>query len=371
MRIAQVSPLFESVPPPLYGGTERIVYYLTEALLRAGHDVTLYASGDSITSADLRAPCERALRLYSDGTDPTLQHQVMYEMVLQDAQEYDIIHFHTESMHLSTARRSPVPTVTTLHGRLDLPVYRDLFRHFADLPMVSISQYQQRPLPWLNWSGVVHHGLPDNQLRVQRHPGDYLAFLGRISPEKRVDRAIEIARRVGLPLKIAAKIDKADIQYAKNLGPIFEDPLVDFIGEIGEQEKAQFLGQARALLFPIDWPEPFGLVMIEALACGTPVIAFRNGSVSEVIRNGETGFIVETIDEAVDALQKLDRIDRRTCRMDFERRFTADRMAADYLQIYRRLIVNHESLNAITMNTARPAKVARSEDTSEACLESM
>jgi glycosyltransferase involved in cell wall biosynthesis len=336
MRIAQVSPLYESVPPRLYGGTERVVSYLTEELVRQGHDVTLFASGDSHTRARLRAICECSLR-FKGGADigGLPQHLYLLEKVVQEADNYDVIHFHLDYLPFSLIRRHDIPAVTTLHGRLDIPQLNPLFREFDDMNLVSISNAQRAPMPWASWLATVHHGLPKNLYSASVRPGKYLAFLGRISPEKRVDRAIEIARRVRVPLRIAAKVDVADREYFDSeVRHLLNDPLVEFIGEIGEREKGDFLRNARALLFPIDWPEPFGLVMIEAMACGTPVIAFHAGSVAEVIEDGVTGFVVESIDEAVAATERVSMIDRRDCRRTFEQRFSAQRMCKDYLCAY-------------------------------------
>lgn len=335
MRIAQVSPLFESVPPKLYGGTERVVHYLTEELVKMGHEVTLFASEDSRTSARLEPICPTALRLTSGVIDPLAHHVLMVEKVLQRASDFDIIHFHIDYIHFPSVRRIRTPHVTTLHGRLDIPDLYNLYREFSDIPVVSISNAQRRPLPFANWVGNVYHGLPKDLYRPYLERGKYLAFLGRISPEKRPDLAIEIAIRTGMPLKIAAKVDNADRQYYEaKIKPLLKHPLVEFIGEIGEGEKNEFLGNAYALLFPIDWPEPFGLVMIEAMACGTPVIARRCGSVPEVMRDGVSGFIVDTVDEAVQAVQKVESINRQAVRAYFEERFTSERMAVDYLKVY-------------------------------------
>lgn len=336
MRIAQVSPLFESVPPKAYGGTERIVHVLTEALVERGHEVTLFASGDSTTSAVLRPIGARALR-FGGCREPIAPHALMFERLKWEAAAFDLIHFHTESMHFNIARVLATPTLTTLHGRQDLTEYQEFYREFHELPMVSISRSQRRPVPHANWVGVVHHGIPPENFTFHGGPGSYLAFLGRISYEKRVDRAIEIARRTGWRLKIAAKIDERDEAYVKEVQPRLSAPHVDFVGEIGEREKSDFLGGAAALLFPIDWPEPFGLVMIEALAVGTPIIAFRNGSVPEIVRDGVNGFVVDSIEEACEAVANIHLISRARCRRDFEERFTADRMAVDYLMIYERL----------------------------------
>ncbi|MCO6418674.1 glycosyltransferase family 4 protein [Siccirubricoccus sp. KC 17139] len=340
MKIAQIAPLAECCPPRLYGGTERIVSYLTEELVRLGHEVTLFASGDSTTRAELVPACDMALRLNPAVRDPLPYHMTMLEAVRQRAEEFDVLHFHVDYLHYPLAHAFADRMVTTLHGRLDLPDLRPFYTAFPHYPLVSISDDQRRPMPPVNWAGTVHHGLPRTLLPFTANPkGDYLAFLGRISPEKRPDRAIEIAARAGLKLRIAAKIDKADQAYWEEvIGPmVARHPEVEFIGEIDERRKADFLGNARALLFPIDWPEPFGLVMIEAMACGTPVIAFRNGSVPEVIEDGITGFIVQDIDAAVAAVRQLDRLDRARVRASFEDRFTAERMALDYLAIYRDL----------------------------------
>ena len=340
MRIAQVAPLYESVPPKLYGGTERVVYWLVEELVHQGHDVTLFASGDSVTSARrLIAPCRAALRLDPRVEEPLAHHQIMLDQVFSETASFDIIHFHISYLHFPLARRCKVPHLTTVHGRLDIPDLVPLYKKFSDVPLVSISDHQRCYLPWANWQGTVHHGLPLSLYSYRPAKGDYLAFLGRISLEKRVDRAIEIATRAGIKLKIAAKIDAADRKYYhKIIEPLLDNPLVECIGEIDEGGKQQFLCNARALVFPIDWPEPFGLVLIEAMACGTPVIAFGRGSVPELIENGVTGFIVGSVDEALAVLPKLESFDRQACRQAFERRFSAKRMTEDYLRVYRRLI---------------------------------
>jgi glycosyltransferase involved in cell wall biosynthesis len=341
MRIAQVAPLFERVPPRLYGGTERIVSYLTEELVRQGQDVTLFASGDSITAAELVCPCDTALRLNPAVADPIPYHVMLIEQVMERSHEFDVIHFHVDLLHLPFARRIGSRAVTTLHGRLDLPDLPAFYGMFGSSPLVSCSDNQRHPLASVNWVGTVHHGLPINLLRpVASGDGGYLAFLGRISPEKGPDRAIEIASRLGMPLKIAAKVDKADRAFwESSIKPLVDsNPNVEFIGEVNEVQKMDFLSRARAVLFPIEWPEPFGLVMIEAMACGTPVIAYRWGSVPEVIEDGVSGFIVEGIDEAVEAVRCIDEIDRAAVRRAFERRFTAEHMTNGYLQIYRELI---------------------------------
>jgi glycosyltransferase involved in cell wall biosynthesis len=335
VRIAQVAPLYEAVPPKLYGGTERVVSYLTEELVRQGHEVTLFASGDSVTKADLVPACPRALRLDPTCKDSLAHHMILLEQVARLAHRFDIVHFHIDYLHFPLSRRLGVPHVTTLHGRLDLPDLPAVYDEFCDMPLVSISDAQRTPLPQANWQATVLHGLPTDLLAAREQPGKYLAFLGRISPEKRVDRAVEIARRVGLPLKVAAKVDAADRDYYREqIAPLFRDPLVEYIGEIGERDKAEFLGNAIALLFPIDWPEPFGLVMIEAMACGTPIVAWRCGSVPEVIDEGVTGFIVEDIEAAALAVAKAAALDRKRCRQVFEQRFCVARMARDYLRAY-------------------------------------
>jgi len=340
MKIAQIAPLAERVPPKLYGGTERIVSYLTDELVRQGHDVTLFASGDSRTLAHL-VPCSHvALRFNPDMRDPIPYHVMMLEQVRQRADEFDVLHFHIDMLHFPLVREFAGRTVTTLHGRLDLPDLVPFYRTFPEFPLVSISNDQRAPMPPVNWAGTVYHGLPADLLPFSAEAtGGYLAFLGRISPEKRPDRAIEIAAKAGMTLKIAAKVDKADQAYwDETIAPLVARyDHVEFVGEINEQQKARFLGDATALLFPIDWPEPFGLVMIEAMACGTPVIAFRCGSVPEVIDHGVSGFIVDSIEEAVESVGKAKALDRAVVRATFDARFTAGRMAADYMAIYERL----------------------------------
>ena len=348
MRIAQVSPLYESVPPKYYGGTERIVSYLTEELVRQGHEVTLFASADSVTKAHLISPCKRSLRLDKDCVDPIAHHILLLEQVFQMADEFDIIHFHIDYIHFPLFRRCHTPHLTTLHGRLDIRDIAPLYQEFREIPVVSISNAQQRQMPWLNWMGTVYHGLPKDLYRLHEVPGKYLAFLGRISPEKRPDRAIKIAERAGMELKMAAKVDKADKEYFETvIRPMLNSPFVEFIGEIREGEKDEFLGNAYALLFPIDWPEPFGLVVIEAMACGTPVIAWRCGSVPEVIRDGINGFIVDSLDEAVKAVERTRYLKRRVCRKIFEQRFTATRMAKDYLCLYEEALRERPLLKAV------------------------
>jgi len=341
MKIAQIAPLAESVPPRLYGGTERIVSFLTEELVRQGHEVTLFASADSLTAAEL-VPCsQRALRLDTNVRDPIPHHLILLEEVRRRADEFDLLHFHIDLLHFPLIRPIAHRTVTTVHGRLDLPDLLPFYQRFPEIPVVSISDSQRGPLPMANWIATVRHGLPLDLLPFSPvAKGGYLAFLGRISPEKRPDRAIEIAARTGLPLKIAAKVDKADQQYWDGfIKPMIDrHPNVEYIGEVNDRGKAEFLGNAAALLFPIDWPEPFGLVMIESMACGTPVIAFRCGSVPEVLDQDVSGFIVTSMDEAVAAVPRALAADRAGVRRRFEERFSIGRMAADYLEVYERLL---------------------------------
>jgi glycosyltransferase involved in cell wall biosynthesis len=339
LRIAQVAPLFESVPPHLYGGTELVVSYLTEELVRMGHEVTLFASGDSVTRARLVPACPRSLRLDAHCVDQLAYHVLMLEKVYARAREFDIIHFHCDYIHFPVTRREKVPNVTTLHGRLDIPELVPMYTEYLEMPVVSISDEQRRPLPMANWQATVYHGLPADAYRFNPEPGAYLAFLGRMSKEKRVDRAIAIAEKVGMPLKIAAKVDPAEAEFFETrVQPLLDHPLIEFVGEISSAEKSDFLGNAYALLFPIDWPEPFGLVMVEAMACGTPVIAYGHGSVPEVLIDGETGFIVCDKAHAVRAVHHIPEIDRARCRAHFEERFTADRMARDYMSVYKTIL---------------------------------
>ena len=339
MRIAQVAPLYERVPPRYYGGTERIVSYLTEELIKQGHELTLFASGDSLTRGQLIAPCARSLRLDSRCEDRLPYHLLQLEQVFQNAADFDLIHFHIDYLHYPLAKRIGVPHLTTLHGRLDLPDLVPLYRKFSDISVASISNSQRTPLSWINWQGTVYHGIPPGLYEFKKSQGSYLAFVGRIAPEKRVDRAIEIAKLAKMKLKIAAKVDINDRHYMDTtIRPLLDHPLVEFIGEIGDEEKAELLSNAYALLFPIDWVEPFGIVMIEAMACGTPVIAFRRGSVPEVIDDGVTGFTVDDIEESLHAVEKLHQFDRERCRKVFEERFSVSRMAGDYLKIYERLL---------------------------------
>jgi glycosyltransferase involved in cell wall biosynthesis len=340
LRIAQVAPLYESVPPRLYGGTERVVSWLTEELVGLGHDVTLFASGDSRTSGRLVPVCPIALWRDPDVRETLPQHVRMLELVFRDLSRFDVIHFHCDYIHFPLVQRLPCANVTTLHGQVHLHDVKTLFGEYSELPLVSISHAQRRPLPGANWQATVYHGLPRTLHTFEPNGGNYLAFLGRISPEKRVDRAIEIARRAGMPLKVAAKIYDEDRPYFENtITPLLSKShsFVEFIGEVGGERKDEFLRGAAALLFPIDWPEPFGLVMIEALACGTPVIAWRNGSVSEIIEHGATGFVVDTIDEATACAGRISEIRRARCRRAFEERFDSRRMALDYLTVYKRL----------------------------------
>jgi glycosyltransferase involved in cell wall biosynthesis len=338
MRIAQVAPLTEAVPPKLYGGTERVVAYLTDALVELGHDVTLFASGDSLTKADLHAIWPRALRLDPGVTDYFVPLFMMLELVARRAHEFDVIHAHLDYFGYPMLLRLPTPSLTTLHGRLDLPELPALYGVYDDMPVVSISNSQRFPLPQPNYVATVHHGLPKDLLTKGSGTGGYLAFLGRISPEKAPDAAIRIAAKAGMPLKIAAKVDKVDVEYFKTtIEPLLSQGGVEFVGEIAEHQKSEFLGNAAALLFPIAWREPFGLVMIEAMACGTPVIAYNNGSVPEVLEDGVTGFIVKNEQQAVDAAAKIGVLDRDRIRAEFDRRFTAHHMAQNYLKLYARL----------------------------------
>ncbi len=339
MRIAQIAPLTEAVPPPLYGGTERVVSWLTEELVAMGHDVTLFASGDSKTSAKLKSFWPKALRLDGSIRDQNALHMAMLENVYRRAHEFDLLHFHLDYYPFSLFSRQQTPFVTTLHGRLDLPEHQPLFASFSRVPVVSISKSQQVPVSHANFIATVHHGLPINRLRPQPATPSYLAFLGRISPEKRADIAIHIARHCGLPLKIAAKVDRADEDYFReDIAPLLTAPGVEFVGEIDDAQKQNFLSGAIALLVPIDWPEPFGIVMIEAMACGCPVVAFNRGAVPEIVEDGVTGFIVEDEIGAAQAVPKCGKLSRRAIRRRFEERFTSRRMAEDYLRLYGTLV---------------------------------
>jgi glycosyltransferase involved in cell wall biosynthesis len=350
MKIAQIAPLFERVPPQFYGGTERVVFYLTEQLLATGHKVTLFASGDSMTRAKLISCCDKALRLNENVTDASPHHVMQLDQVRELADEFDIVHFHTELLHFPLARQLGRKAITTLHGRLDFPDLQPFFKYFSDVQVVSVSNAQRQPLPFVNWLGSIYHGLPSEWptgtsttprrlSRGQRSESiveDYLVFLGRICPEKRPDRAIDIARTAGISLRIAAKVDKVDIPYWNGVikPMIGENSGVDYIGEVDEDEKRILLRDALALLNPIDHPEPFGLAMIEAMACGTPVIAYRRGSVPEILDHGISGFIVDTFEEAVQAVKDVDLLDRGQVRSAFESKFTVERMAEDYIKLY-------------------------------------
>ena len=348
MRIAQIAPLAEAVPPKLYGGTERVIWWLTEALVELGHDVTLYASGDSRTSAKLIPCATEALRLR--GINNHLSYTVaMLRQVMHDAHEYDVLHFHTDFVHFPPFAHMADRCFTTLHGRLDVPDFWPAFTAFPEMPLVSISDHQRLPIAKANFVKTIYHGLPKDLIPFQPMGGDYLAFLGRISPEKRPDRAIEIAIKSGMPIKIAAKVDAADqAYYEQKIAPLMNSGLVEFVGEIDDTQKPAFLGNAKALLFPIDWPEPFGLVMIEAMSAGTPTIAWKNGSTREVIEHGKSGFLVETIDEAVAAVRKCAALPRQTVRNCFERRFTARDMARSYLDLFDATVLPAKPINRAT-----------------------
>jgi len=339
MKIAQIAPLWESVPPKLYGGTERIVSYVTEELIRQGHDVTLFASGDSQTLARLWAACPQSFRSEMGLVNRDAPLILMQEHAFGvDAGKFDIIHSHLDFVSFPLSRRCTTPVLTTLHGRLDLPELVPIYQEYADMPVVSISDAQRLPLPNANWQGTVYHGLPD-LYHFHPNPGSYLAYLGRICPEKRPDHAIEIAKRVGIPLRMAAKIDPLDREYFDTqIAPLLDHPLVDYLGEINDAEKCDLLGNAAAVLCTYDWPEPFGIVLIEALACGTPVLAYRCGSIPEIIEDGVTGFVCANLEEMVAAIQRLPLIQRQRCRDAFTTRFTVERMVHDYLSIYERMV---------------------------------
>ena len=338
MRIAQVAPLFERVPPHTYGGTERVVSYLTEELVARGHAVTLFASGDSVTRARLVPGSDRSLRLGDPSSDAVATHMAMLARVYERAKDFDVIHCHTDYLSLPFARQAGTPTVLTLHGRLDLPEVHPLYRAYPDVAFVSISEAQREPLTGVRWAATVSHGIPPDMYRFREKSGRYLVFLGRISPEKRPDAAIRIAVRAGIPLRIAAKIDRPDRDYFETVvRPLLDHPLIEFLGEVGEEEKEKLLGEALALLFPIDWPEPFGMVLIEALACGTPIVARRRGSVPEVVTEGLTGFLGDSDDELVSVVGRVAEVSRTACRIEFERRFTAPVMAQAYLDVYERV----------------------------------
>jgi glycosyltransferase involved in cell wall biosynthesis len=353
LRVAQVAPLAESVPPKLYGGTERVIAWLIDELVALGHQVTLFASGDSVTRAKLVPVWPRALRLGRPKTDPAVAQAALMEALARHASEFDLIHCHTDWMHLPLLTRLDVPFLTTLHGRLDTPGLPELVRQFPSAPFISISDDQRAPLTGAKWLGTIYHGLPPSSLNSSHAPGSYLAFLGRLTPDKGPATAIRLARAAGMQLRIAAKVPRAERGYFKEqIEPLIDGEQIKIIGEVNERSKEDFLSHAAALLFPIDWPEPFGLVMIEAMACGTPVIAFRRGSVPEVIEEGVTGFIVDDETQALQALRRLPELDRATVRAGFERRFTSRRMAQEYVQHYRLLLDR----------PARPARRLASED---------
>lgn len=367
MRIAQVAPLAEAVPPRAYGGTERVISWLTEELVRRGHEVTLFATRDSVTSARLVPLVDEGLRLAGKLDTFLIEQMVQLETVATRSHEFDVIHYHCDYHHFPLSRRSRTPTLTTLHGRLDLPGLTTAFGAYPEMPLVSISDAQRQPLDVpLNWWATIHHGLPKDSLEFNRYGGKYFAFLGRISCEKRLDRAIAIARALSTPLKVAAKVDPTDQQYfEQTIEPLLGDPLVEMVGEIGDADKSEFLGNAKALLFPIDWPEPFGLVMIEALACGTPVVAFRHGSVPEVLVDGETGFIVDDVEAAIFAASQIDSIDRVRCRAHFEKCFSVETMAHHYEQAYARLVERRGapaskrgSIGRSSSGSAKPAQLS-------------
>ena len=354
MKIAQVAPLIESVPPLNYGGTERVVAFLTEALIKRGHEVTLFASGDSRTSARLVPCCAKALRHDAGCGNSLAWHIMQIEQVARSAANFDVLHFHTDYLHFPVSSRLSTPHLTTLHGRLDLPELPHIHRTYPSMPLISISNAQRAHLPNANWRATIHHGLPEEWGRGPTGPPEFLTFLGRISPEKRTDRAIEIAIRAQQKLVIAAKVDRVDEEYFQHkIVPLLDHPLVTFVGEVGDVRKCEILKRTKALLFPIDWPEPFGLVMIEALACGVPVIAFPMGSVPEIIDHGRTGFVVDSIDEAVTAVESLNEIERAECRREFERRFVSTRMAADYVREYSRLIQSWKTDSSLDVLVAK------------------
>lgn len=361
MKIAQIAPLFEAVPPKLYGGTERVVHYLTEALIEQGHEVTLFASGDSVTKGRLISNVKEALRLNKNCVDPLAHQIVQMEEVVERAGEFDILHFHIDFLHYPFTSCLQTPCITTLHGRLDIPDLQSVYNKFPHQHVISISDNQRKPLPQANWAGTVYHGLPLELLKMGIGKGNYLAFIGRISPEKGVEKAIEIAVRSNHKLFIAAKVDKVDQHYfEREIKPLLDHPLIEFIGEINEEQKKAFLGDAKALLFPINWEEPFGIVMIEAMACGTPVIAFNRGSVPEVIEEKVSGFIVNNTEEAIEAVSEIHKLSREKIRNAFEQRFTAARMAKDYVSIYQSLVdkMNDAKANIRSIKNFIPYKGA-------------
>ncbi len=347
MRIAQIAPLAESVPPALYGGTERVVSYLTEELVQLGHEVTLFASGDSRTRAKLISTVPRALRLDRNVQDFLPYSCMQVAQVLRNADDFDILHFHIDLIHYACASEIAAQFLTTLHGRLDLPDLQPFYRAFPQFPLVSISGAQRLPIPQANWLATIHHGLPKDLLQFSPEPADHFAFLGRLSPEKGPEKAIRIAEGLGIPLKIAAKLDRKDQDFfAAEVKPLLDNPLVEWIGEIAEHEKSAFLGSACAVLFPVDWPEPFGLVLIEAMACGTPVVAFRRGSVPEIVEHGVTGFLVDSVEQAIEAGRHVRELDRALIRRRFDERYTATRMANDYLAAYETVVRGNEARNS-------------------------
>lgn len=356
MRIAQIAPLYESVPPKLYGGTERVVHFLTEELVKRGHEVTLFASADSRTKADLIACSSRSLRMHSGYELAEIPHVLMMEKLRKRAKNFDLLHFHTDVFHFPILRTLSVPSVTTIHGRIDRPQYAQLYQEYKEFPLISISESQRAPLPWANWGATIHHGLPKYLYNFSSKPGSYAAFLGRLSRDKGPDRAIEITRRAGVPLKMAAKADALDKEYYETeIKPLLaRSPHVEFIGEITDAEKNEFLGNASVLLTPIDWPEPFGLVMIEAMACGTPVIAFCHGSVPELIRNGVTGFIVSSVDEAVERIADIPKIDRFRCRRSFEEFFSLELFTNKHLALYEKLIIQSHTPSKEYLSLVKP-----------------
>jgi glycosyltransferase involved in cell wall biosynthesis len=363
MKIAQIASLIESVPPRLYGGTERIVSYLTEELVKQGHDVTMFASGDSVTSAKLVPCCAQALRLNPSVRDPIPYYMLMLDRVRRMHRNFDILHFHIDQFHFPLFSGTDVPTLTTLHGRQDLTDLHHLYRGFPDMPLVSISEAQRKPIPFASFAATIYHGLPPLYEPNFNPRGGYLAFLGRIAPEKCVDRAIAIAQAVGLPLRIAAKVDRVDEQYFREeIQPLLKLPGIEYIGEIDDRKKGAFLGEALGLVFPIDWPEPFGLVMIEAMACGTPVLAFRKGSVTEIVDPGVTGFIVDNVEEAIGRVGPLLALDRRKVRARYDERFTVRRMALDYVSTYKKLI------SAKRSEIATPALALPAEEEAEPAM---
>ncbi|MCU7551877.1 glycosyltransferase family 4 protein [Chitinophagaceae bacterium LB-8] len=367
MKIAQVAPLYEAVPPKLYGGTERVVYNLTEELVRQGHEVTLFASGDSRSSGILVSNVKQALRLNPGCEDPLAHHIVQLQEVLEHAKEFDVIHFHTDYLHFPLTENLNTPHVTTLHGRLDIPDLQNVYNKFTNQPVISISNTQRKPLPQANFIATIHHGLPFSLFQCGKGEGGYLAVLGRVSPEKGFERAIEIAKTAGIQLKIAAKVDKIDKEYfEREIKHLLDHPLIEFIGEINETEKQEFLGNAMALLFPINWCEPFGLVMIEAMACGTPVIAYPMGSVPEVIQPGKSGFIVNNLEEAVAAVQQIAFLPRNIVRQTFEEKFTVERMAKDYLAVYIRMIKEKEAEIEMQLHDSKAFPISLAEKSKKA-----